>query len=41
MSDFNTANELAAALIWGRTYQGDKLSADEDRLSSRQRLGPR
>jgi len=26
MSDFNTANELAAALIWGRTYQGDKPS---------------
>ena len=24
MSDFNTANELSAALIWGRTYQGDE-----------------
>jgi hypothetical protein len=24
MSDFNTANELAAALVWGRTYQGDE-----------------
>jgi hypothetical protein len=24
MSDFNTANELAAELVWGRTYQGDQ-----------------
>src|SRR5271165_4694053 len=24
MSDFNTANELAAELVWGRTYQGDE-----------------
>jgi hypothetical protein len=24
MSLFNTANELAAELVWGRTYQGNK-----------------
>jgi hypothetical protein len=24
MSDFNTANDLASQLIWGRTYQGDQ-----------------
>jgi len=24
MSVFNTANELAAELVWGRTYQGDE-----------------
>jgi hypothetical protein len=24
MSDFNTANELAAELVWGRTYQGNE-----------------
>ena len=24
MSDFNTANGLAAELVWGRTYQGDE-----------------
>jgi formylmethanofuran dehydrogenase subunit E len=24
MSDFNTANDLAAELVWGRTYQGDE-----------------
>jgi hypothetical protein len=24
MSDFNTANELAAELVWGCTYQGNE-----------------
>ena len=24
MGDFNTANELAAELVWGRTYRGDE-----------------
>jgi formylmethanofuran dehydrogenase subunit E len=24
MSDFNTANQLAAELVWGRHYQGDE-----------------
>ena len=24
MSDFNTANEMAAELVWGHTYQGNK-----------------
>jgi hypothetical protein len=26
MSDYNTANDLASQLVWGRTYQGDQPS---------------